>query len=87
LAALADDLVTFQRAQLNGPTTSSLAAATLETTVEAVVAAVMARRDKQARSRTQDNNGGVCYFHKRFGNAARNCRPPCSKNGQAGSQH
>ena len=28
-------------------------------------------------------NSGECYFHKRFGNAANNCRPPCSFQGNA----
>ena len=29
------------------------------------------------------NNSGECYFHKRFGNSANNCRPPCSFQGNA----
>ena len=28
-------------------------------------------------------NAGECYFHKRFGNSANNCRPPCSFQGNA----
>nr|XP_037270505.1 uncharacterized protein LOC119162138 [Rhipicephalus microplus] len=40
----------------------------------------------QKRSQSQDNNAtsshgnsnGPCYYHRRFGNKARKCQPPCS---------
>ena len=33
-----------------------------------------------------DSNDGLCYYHRRFGEAARRCKDPCtwSENGQAG---
>lgn len=36
----------------------------------AAVAAVSGRR--------QENNDGLCFYHRRFGNKARRCIPPCS---------
>jgi hypothetical protein len=36
------------------------------------------------RSQTPGPSGaGECYFHKRFGNSANNCRPPCSFQGNS----
>ena len=35
------------------------------------------------RSQTPGPSNSECYFHKRFGSAANNCRPPCSFQGNS----
>lgn len=38
-----------------------------------------ARNRSQSRGRSSSKVGNeYCYFHRRFGDAARNCRPPCA---------
>jgi len=36
---------------------------------------------KQRSSASSDNNNGICYYHRQFGNRARNCQQPCSYQG------
>ncbi|XP_049267947.1 uncharacterized protein LOC125756928 [Rhipicephalus sanguineus] len=35
-------------------------------------------RDLNTSSSRQPDNNGPCYYHRRFGDRARQCRPPCS---------
>ncbi|XP_049272641.1 uncharacterized protein LOC125758913 [Rhipicephalus sanguineus] len=35
-------------------------------------------RDRNTTSSRQPDNGRPCYYHRRFGDRARQCRPPCS---------
>ena len=66
-------------------TTSSAAAATLPEVDEDETYA-MAAQNRRVRDDPQQHPDGsrrtICYFHRRFGRNARNCRPPCyhSKN-------
>lgn len=36
------------------------------------------RRFQNSRSKSRSNNHDMCWFHYKFGNAARNCKPPCT---------
>ena len=40
-------------------------------------------RRVQRRSRTPPPSAGLCWYHARFGDKARNCTPPCSRSGNA----
>ena len=40
-------------------------------------------RHVQRRSRTPPPSAGLCWYHTRFGDKARNCTPPCSRSGNA----
>ena len=67
--------------------TSSAAAATLPDDTEEDDPYAMAAQQRRPRNGTQRpapevTRRTLCYFHKRFGRDARNCRPPChfSKN-------
>lgn len=42
------------------------------------------RFSRKSRSRSNSPQRRLCYFHRKFGNRARNCQPPCdwSKNAQ-----
>jgi hypothetical protein len=91
VARQADNMLTFQRSQRN--TLAAATAAGNTTAAEASLAEVVARLSllekgfkKKTRKYDRPTNG-LCYFHDRFGDKARSCRPPCSKNGQSGSRH
>ena len=53
--------------------------------VSALQAAVRPRRSRsrsQNRGRPRSPSGsGVCWYHRRFGDSARKCTPPCTKSG------
>ena len=98
LAEAADQLLTFQRSSPSAPV-AAIASATpalSEDSIQAIAAALHGRFQRQAQSRpvqpsgtASSANSGICRYHRKFGDQARNCKPPCSwvpKNGPAGSR-
>ena len=43
------------------------------------------RAPRNARPRATDRPIDICYYHRRFGNAARKCNPPCTFTGNEGA--
>jgi hypothetical protein len=80
LATQADNLLTFHRAQ---PTTVAAASSTSDSALAEVLARIR-NLEKGTKSKSA-NTGGLCFYHRKFGDKARKCQLPCSKNGQAGS--
>lgn len=38
-------------------------------------------------SLSQPQRENICWYHRRFGNAARNCVPPCARSGNDSGKH
>lgn len=45
------------------------------------------RRSPSPRPRQMDSQEQLCWYHERFGDAARKCKEPCSKSGKGKANH
>jgi len=56
-------------------------------TLKSTVKRLTRRRSPSPRPRPQDSQDQLCWYHERFGDAARKCKEPCSMSGKAKASH
>lgn len=55
--------------------------------LKSTVKTLTRRRSPSPRPRRQDSQDQLCWYHERFGEAARKCKEPCSKSGKGKANH
>lgn len=56
-------------------------------TLRSTLKSLTRRRSPSPRPQRQDSQGQLCWYHERFGDAARKCKEPCSKSGKGKASH
>lgn len=88
LARRADNLLAFNLAQPPAPSAANVSATADPAPLDEIIARLnlLEKKTKPKYPAQQPRSNNLCFYHGRFGDKARKCQPPCSKNGWLGSR-